>query len=91
MYIPCIKDIDAPVLTETLFENIFSKYGVFKKIVSDRGSLFTSAFWQSLCYYVRVHWKLSTAYYPQTDGQTKRQNQTLEYYLHYYVNYLQDD
>jgi transposase InsO family protein len=91
LYVPCTKDIDAPELAELLFETVFSKYRVPKRIVSDRGSLFTSAFWASLCYYIGTQRRLSTVYHLQTDGQTERQNQMLEHYLHCYVNYLQDD
>jgi len=91
MYIPCTKRMDAPELAETLVESVFSKYGMPKKLVSDRGSLFTSAFWTSLCYYLGAQRRLSTAFHPQTDGQTERQNQTLEHYLRCYINYRQDD
>ena len=62
-----------------------------KHIVSDRGSLFTSEFWGAMCHYLRVKRKLSTAYHPQTDGQTERQNQVLEHYLRTYCNFEQDD
>ena len=53
--------------------------------------MFTAKFWASLCFYFKVRRRLSTAFHPQTDGQTERQNQTLEQYLRSYVNYQQDD
>jgi Chromo (CHRromatin Organisation MOdifier) domain len=62
-----------------------------KHIVSDRGSLFTSKFWGAMCHYLNVTRRLSTAFHPQTDGQTERQNQVLEHYLRTYVNFEQDD
>jgi transposase InsO family protein len=61
------------------------------RIVSDRGSQFTLKFWSALCYHLKIKHRLSTAYHPQTDGQTERQNQTLEQYLHAYINYHQSD
>ena len=47
-------------------------------IISDRGSLFVSKFWQSFQSALGTRVKLSTAYHPQTDGQTERVNQVLE-------------
>ena len=59
--------------------------------MSDRGSVFTSKFWSSLCYFLGIKQKLSTAFYPQTDGQTERQNSTMETYLQAFVNFKQND
>lgn len=59
--------------------------------MSDRGSLFTSAFWTEVCYQLKVKRRLSTAFHPQTDGQTERQNQCLEQYLRMFINEQQDD
>ena len=52
--------------------------GDLKTITSDRGSLFTSAFWSRLHQALGTALKYSTAYHPQTDGQTERVNQILE-------------
>jgi hypothetical protein len=53
-------------------------HGVPKKIVSDRGSQFTSRFWRSFHENMSTKLNFSTAYHPQTDGQTERTNQVLE-------------
>ena len=90
-YIPCWKIINAPELATLLIENIATRYGMPKNLVSDRASLFTSKFWSTLCYYMKAKRRLSTAFHPQTDGQTERQNQMLEYYLRCYCNFEQDD
>ena len=66
-------------------------HGLPDSIVSDRGSVFTSKFWSSLCYFLGIKRRLSTAFHPQTDGQTERQNSTMEAYLRAFVNYEQDN
>jgi transposase InsO family protein len=62
-----------------------------KYITSDQDKLFTSKFWKSLTNLMGIDHQLSTAYYPQTNGQTKRTNQTIEQYLRHYINYDQDN
>ena len=88
---PFTTEIDAPELANVLVEEIFSKFGTPRSIVSDRGSIFTSVYWSTFCYYLVVKRRVSTAFHPQTDGQTERMNQTLECYLRCYINYQQDD
>ena len=59
--------------------------------MSDRGTLFVSAFWQELCRILGIKRNLSTAYHPETGGQSENANKRLETYLRAYVNYHQDD
>lgn len=44
-----------------------------------------------MCFHLKIKQRLSSAFHPLTDGQTERQNQTLEQYLQGYANYQQDD
>jgi hypothetical protein len=90
-YLACIKVINASYMVNFLYDDVFSKFRFPRSIVSDRGSLFTSAWWSTFYHDLTVKRRLSTAFHPQTDGQTERQNQTLEVYLRAYVNYQQDN
>ena len=90
-YMPVRKDMTATDLATLYAESIFKDFGAPKGIVSDRGSLFTSEFWSAFMLYLNVRRRLSTAFHPQTDGQTERMNQVLEHYLRVYCNYRQDD
>ena len=53
-------------------------HGVSLRIISDRGSIFVSKFWQSFQTAMGTRLNFSTAYHPQTDGQIERINQVLE-------------
>ncbi|GJU15336.1 putative reverse transcriptase domain-containing protein [Tanacetum coccineum] len=57
---------------------IFARHGVPISIISDRDSRFTSRFWQSMQEALGTRLDMSTAYHPQTDGQSERTIQTLE-------------
>jgi hypothetical protein len=61
------------------------------EIVSDRDSRFTSKFWQSLLSTLGIGLRMTTAFHPQTDGQTERVHQTIEAFLRAFVNLQQND
>jgi hypothetical protein len=65
-------------LAELYISRIVCLHGVPKKIVSNRGSQFTSRFWKSLHESMDTKLNFSSVYHPQTDGQTKRTNQVQE-------------
>ncbi|GAA5988531.1 hypothetical protein JCM11641_003305 [Rhodosporidiobolus odoratus] len=91
-FIPCTEaGTDAPCFAQLFFDNILPLHGLPEDIVSDRGAVFDSAFWQTLTRLTRQKLSMSTAYHPQSDGITERLNQTLEQYLRMFVNYQQDD
>ena len=90
-YKPVKITIDAPGLVEVIIDVVVCHHSLPDSIVIDRGSLFTSKFWSSLCYFLGIKRRLYTAFYLQTDGQTKRQNSTMEAYHRAFVNFKQDD
>ncbi|KAI3667584.1 hypothetical protein L6452_42650 [Arctium lappa] len=65
-------------LAKLYIDEVVSRHGVPQSIVSDRDSRFTSNFWASLQKELGTRLNLSTAYHPQTDGQSERTIQTLE-------------
>jgi hypothetical protein len=71
----------ATSIAQIFLDNIVRLHGIPKSIVSDRDKIFTSNFWAELFKLLKTDLKLSFAYHPHTDGQTKRVNQCLEMYL----------
>ena len=62
-------------------DNVFQWNGLPKSIVSDRNWIFTSNMWQAFFKALQVKLRFSSAYHPQSDGQTERVNQCVENYL----------
>ncbi|CAL1371586.1 unnamed protein product [Linum trigynum] len=71
----------AESVAQIFFDGVFKLHGMPKTIVSDRDSTFTSSFWTEFFRLQNVDLHYSTAYHPQTDGQTKRVNRCLEDFL----------
>ena len=83
--------INASSLAEIIIDVVVRHHGLSNSVVTNKGSLFTSKFWSSLCYFFGIKRRLSTAFHPQTDGQIKQQNSTMEAYLRAFVNFEQND
>ena len=90
-YEPVKITIDAPGLAEVIIDVVVRHHGLPDSIVTDRGSLFTLKFWSLLCYFLGIKRRLFTAFHLQTDGQTERQNSTMEAYLQAFVNFEQNN
>uniref|UniRef100_A0A803TQ72 Gypsy retrotransposon integrase-like protein 1 n=1 Tax=Anolis carolinensis TaxID=28377 RepID=A0A803TQ72_ANOCA len=90
-FIPCRSMPNAEQLAQLFIEHCYKHHGAPSKVISDRGSVFVSRFWKAFLRQLGAKQDLSTAYHPQTDGQTERVNQVLEQYLRCYTNYQQDN
>ena len=79
--IPCTKTIDAIGTAKLYHDNVYRRFGLPNRIISDRGPQFSSQVFQEMNKRLGVTSSMSTAFHPQTDGQTERTNQEIEAYL----------
>ncbi|GJW17487.1 putative reverse transcriptase domain-containing protein [Tanacetum coccineum] len=77
-FLPMKETDSMEKLTRQYLKEVVSRHGVTILIISDRDSKFTSHFWKSLNEALGTQLNMSTAYHPQTDGQSERSIQTLE-------------
>ncbi|GKB13529.1 putative reverse transcriptase domain-containing protein [Tanacetum coccineum] len=77
-FLPMREDDTLEKLTRQYLKEVVSKHGVPVSIISDRDGKFTSHFWKSLNKALGTRLDMSTAYHPETDGQSERTIQTLE-------------
>jgi len=76
----------------TLFRgHVWKLHGLPETALSDIGPQFTAEFMKELNEILGIKTKLSTAYHPQTDGQTERVNQEIEQYLRMFISHRQND
>jgi len=77
-FIPVRTDYRPHLYAELYFEHIVRQYGVPRTIISDCRPQFTPHFWECLHEQIGTHLVRSSAYHPQTAGQTECVNQILE-------------
>jgi transposase InsO family protein len=90
-YIPCHAEkgnLNFKHVIKLFLRYIWKHHGLPNLIVSDRGSMFVSYLWNSLCKLLGIKQKLSTAFHLKNDGQIKAANKEIERYLRTYIDHL---
>ena len=77
-FVRCNKTITANGLAHLFIDNVYRLKGLPTKNISDRDTRITSDFWQTLFSQLGSHLNISTAYHPQTDGQSEHTHRTIE-------------
>jgi len=89
-FIPTTEKTSAEGLARLFRDNVWKLHGLPKSIVSDRGLQFIAGIIWELNRMLGIKSKLSTAFHPQTNGQTERVNQELEQYLRMFIDHRQE-
>ncbi|CCO36555.1 Retrotransposable element Tf2 155 kDa protein type 2 [Rhizoctonia solani AG-1 IB] len=89
--IECSKKTKAPDLVELFLQHVWSAYGMPEKTILDRGTVFNNKFLKALYQRLGIDPHFSSAYHPQSDGQTEQLNPTLEHFLCAYASINQND
>ena len=89
--IPTNETLSSEGLARLFRDHVWKHHGLPEQVISDRGPQFVSGFIRELYNVLGIKMATSTAYHPQTDGQTERANQEIEQYLRVFVNHRQDD
>ena len=80
-FLPLAHPFTALTIAQLYFSHIYKLHGLPEAIISDRHRIFTSNLWKELFKLTDTQLLMSSAYHPQTDGQTERLNQCLEAFL----------
>jgi len=82
--IPTTKGVTAEGITTLLMDNLFQRFGIPNKVISDRDSRFIAKSMKALLQGLGIKQATSTAFHPQSDGTTEQFNQEIELYLAIY-------
>jgi hypothetical protein len=84
-FIPLTYPYTVVSIAKLFLDNVFKLHGLPKSIVNDRDPIFTSNFWRDLFCLSGTDLLMSSAYHPQTDGQTEIMNKGFEGYLRSFI------
>lgn len=91
IFTPCTTNIDEKETAKIFFDKVYMKYGMPKRVISDRDTRWSRSFWKSLTTLMGSRRALTTSHHPQADGQSEVLNQFLEVGLRTFVGPLRDD
>jgi len=89
-FVSTTEKTTAEGLARLFRDNVWQLYGFPESIISDRGPQFVAGLMRELNRLLGIETKLSTAFYPQTNGQMERMNQELEQYLQMFIDHHQE-
>ena len=90
-FVPTTKSCKSTEVARLFKQHVYRAHGLPEVIIGDRDQRWNSEFWRAVFQSLGTKVRLSTAYHPQTDGQTERANRTMEEILRAYVHPLGDD
>jgi len=90
-FVETTERTSAEGLARIFWDNVWKLHGLPESVVSDRGLQFAVELTKELNRMLGIKTKLSTAFHPQTDGQTERMNQEVEQYLRFFIEHRQKD
>jgi hypothetical protein len=90
-FIPCFMKMSSQQLAKIYMREVYRLHGLSRTIRCDRDPRFTSTFWKTLFTQLQTKLNISSAYHPQTDGQTERTHRTIEQILRSFVQKQHSD
>ncbi|KAJ9534629.1 hypothetical protein QJQ45_002904 [Haematococcus lacustris] len=90
-FVPCKESMNAMTFARLFVNNVFKLHGLPAEVLTDRGAHFNNKFWHAVKKLLGMKTNMSTAYRPQSDGQTERYNRVLEEMLRHYISPTQAD
>ncbi|KAJ9522021.1 hypothetical protein QJQ45_005072 [Haematococcus lacustris] len=90
-FVPCKESMNAMTFARLFINNVFKLHGLPAEVLTDRGAHFNNKFWHAVKKLLGMKTNMSTAYRPQSDGQTERYNRVLEEMLRHYISPTQAD
>ncbi|QRW18347.1 Retrotransposable element Tf2 protein [Rhizoctonia solani] len=91
IFVKCSKKLKAPKLAELFLENVWKRHGMPEKTISNRGRVFNNKFLRALYKRLGIDLHFSSAYHPQSNGQTERVNPSIKHFLRAYSGVNQKD
>lgn len=85
-FIPMKHPFTAASVAKVFMQHVYRLHGMPSVIISDRDKIFTSQLWKALFSIAGVTFSMSSAYHPQSDGQTERVNRCMETFLRCFAN-----